>query len=219
MIRIAGWRRQPAPLCFFFPPVRSDHQGDSFMDFNSMLANVRRAMSLDRTFYQEVAYNERYSQEALMVVIVAAVLTGIGGFLSGVLSGNFLGALIGLIVGVVLAVAGYYIWTYIVQYVGKAMFQGQATVPQLLRTLGYAYAPMALGVLSFIPCFGGLIAFIGSIWSLVCGFFAVRETHKLSDGQTIITVLVGWLVVAVISAIVGTVFGVGAFGLGALAGR
>ena len=53
------------------------------MDFNSMIANVRRAMSLDRTFYQEVAYDERYSQEALMVVIVAAVLTGIGAFLGG----------------------------------------------------------------------------------------------------------------------------------------
>ncbi len=41
------------------------------MDFNSMIANVRRAMSLDRLFYQEVANDERYSQEALMVVIVA----------------------------------------------------------------------------------------------------------------------------------------------------
>ncbi len=50
------------------------------MDFNSMIANVRRAMSLDRSFYQEVAYNDRYSQEALMVVIVAAGLTGIGSF-------------------------------------------------------------------------------------------------------------------------------------------
>ena len=189
------------------------------MDFNSMLANVRRAMSLDRSFYQEVAYNERYSQEALMVVIVAAVLTGIGGFLGGVLGGNFGGALIGLIVGVILAVAGYYIWAYIVQFVGKSMFQGQATVPQLLRTLGYAYAPTALGVLSFIPCVGGLIALIGSLWSLVCGFFAVRETHRLSDGQAIVTVVIGWLIVFLITMAVGLVFGVGFLGLGLLVGR
>lgn len=188
------------------------------MDFNSMIVNVRRAMSLDRTFYQEVAYNERYSQEALMVVIVTAVLTGIGGFLGGVVRGNFFSALIGLLVGVVMAVVGYYLWAYIVQFVGKSMFQGEATVPQLLRTLGYAYAPTALGILSFIPCVGGLIALIGSIWSLVCGFFAVRETHKLSDGQTIVTVVVGWLVVVVITAIVGAIFGIGAFGLGALTG-
>ena len=189
------------------------------MDFNSMIANVRRAMSLDRTFYQEVAYDERYSQEALLVVIVAAVLTGIGSFLSGVLGGNWGGALLGLIGGVVWAVAGYYIWAYIVQFVGKAMFGGQATTPQLLRTLGYAYGPTALGVFSFLWCVGPLIALVGSIWSLVCGFFAVRETHRLGDGQTIITVIAGWLVVAVISLILGTIFGIGALGVGALTGR
>ena len=188
------------------------------MDFNSMIANVRRAMSLDRSFYQEVAYNERYSQEALMVVIVAAGLTGIGSFLSSIMTGYFLGALIGLIVGVVLAVAAYYVWVYVVQFVGKAMFQGQASVPQLLRTLGYAYGPTALGVLIFIPCVGPIIAFVGSIWSLVCGFFAVRETHKLSDGQAIITVVVGWLVIFLITMVVGMVFGIGAFGLSALSG-
>ncbi len=178
------------------------------MDFNSMIANVRRAMSLDRSFYREVANDERYNQEALMVVVVAAVLTGIGGFLGGILTGNFLGALVGLVVGVILAVAGYYIWSYVVQFVGKAMFQGQATVPQLLRTLGYAYAPTVLGVFSFIPCFGGLIALVGSIWSLVCGFFAVRETHGLSDGKTIVTVVAGWLLVLIITAVVSAIFGI-----------
>lgn len=189
------------------------------MDFNSMIANVRRAMSLDRTFYQEVAYNERYSQEALMVVVFAAVLTGIGNLLSGVIGGNFGGALLGLIVGVVMAVAGYYIWAYVVQFVGKAMFQGQATAPQLLRTLGYAYGPTALGVLSFIWCVGPLVAFAGGVWSLVCGFFAVRETHKLSDGQTIVTVLAGWLVVTLLTLAVGLVFGVGAMSAGMIFGR
>jgi hypothetical protein len=189
------------------------------MDFNSMITNVRRAMSLDRTFYQEVANDERYNREALMVVVVASVLTGIGGFLSGMFRGDFAGALLGLIIGVILAVVGYYVWAFIVQFVGKAMFQGQATTAQLLRTLGYAYGPTALGVFSFIPCFGGLIALIGGIWSLVCGFFAVRETHRLSDGQTIVTVVVGWLVVFIITMLVGGIFGLGALSMGALYGR
>jgi hypothetical protein len=189
------------------------------VDFNSMIANVRRAMSLDRTFYREVANDERYNREALMVVIVASVLTGIGGFLTGVVRLDFVGAFVGLIISVLMAVAGYYLWAYIVQFVGKSMFQGQATAPQLLRTLGYAYGPTALGVFSFIPCFGGLIALIGGIWSLVCGFFAVRETHGLSDGQTIVTVVVGWLVVFIITMVVGGIFGLGALSMGALFGR
>lgn len=103
-----------------------------------------------------------------------------------------------MIVGVLLAVARYYIWAYIAYFVGKSMFQGQGTPPQLLRTLGYAYGPTALAVFSFIPCVGGLIALLGGIWSLVCGFFAVREAHRLSDGQTIVTLVVGWLVAVIL---------------------
>jgi hypothetical protein len=189
------------------------------VDLNSMISNVRRAMSLDRLFYQEAANDDRYTREALMVVIVAAVLTGIGAFLGQLLSGGILKAFLGLIVGVIMAVVGYYIWAYVVQFVGKSMFGGQATAPQLLRTLGYAYGPTALGVLAFIPCIGGLIALVGSIWSLVCGYFAVRETHKLSDGQTIITVVAGWIVVLLITLGVGLIFGVGAMGMSAAFGR
>jgi len=188
------------------------------VDFNSMVTNVRRAMSLDRAFYQEVAEDERYNREALMVVVVAAALTGIGGFLGSLLLGNPLRALLALVAGIVMAVAGYYVWAYLVQILGKAMFQGQATAPQLLRTLGYAYGATALGVLSFVPCIGWIFALGGGVWSLVCGFFAVRETHRIRDGQAIVTVLVGWLVVGIISAALLAVLGVGAVGMNAIFG-
>lgn len=176
------------------------------MDFNAMLGNVRRAMALDRNFYQEVAGDARYSQEALLVVVIAAALNSIGTFLSVLLTGNPLRALLGLVAGLVVAVAGYYIWAYLVQFLGKAFFQGQATTPELLRTLGYAYAPTALGVLSFVWCVGWLFPLVGGIWSIVCGVFAVRETHKLGDGQAIVTVVAGWIVIGVLSAFVYAIF-------------
>ena len=63
---------------------------------------------------------------------------------------------------------------------------------------------------------------MGGIWSLVCGFFAVRETHKLSDGQTIVTVILGWLVVGIVYAVVwgvlGLVFGISMAGMNAVFG-
>ena len=124
------------------------------MDFNLMLANVRRAVSLDRSFYQEAAADERYKQEALMVVIIAAALAGAGSFLNQLFGLNFFGAIVALVVDVALVVAGYYIWAYVVQWLGSAMFKGQGTAPELLRTMGYAYAPMALRVFAFIPCVG-----------------------------------------------------------------
>jgi hypothetical protein len=72
----------------------------------------------------------------------------------------------------------------------------------MLRTLGFAYAPQALGILAFIPCVGGFIALAASLWYLVCGFFAVRTTHRITDGQAIITMFIAWLIVAVITVVV-----------------
>jgi hypothetical protein len=63
------------------------------MDLNAMLANIRRAMSLDRTFYQEAAADARYNQEALGVVILAAALSGVGSFLSQLFGGRNYSAL------------------------------------------------------------------------------------------------------------------------------
>lgn len=189
------------------------------MDTTNLIEHVMRAVRFDAAFYREAANDERYSRQALTVVLIVAALSGLGAFLGNVLAGAIFSALFGLILGVALAVAGYYVWVYVVYYIGSRFFQGRATAPQLLRSLGYAYAPMALGVLSFIPCFGGLVALAGSVWSLACGFFAVREVHQLDDGKTLITVIGGWLAVAIVTAVVGmiaAIFGIGAMGMGAL---
>ncbi len=193
------------------------------MDTSSLMDNVRRAVTFDATFYRQAANDERQGQKAMQVVLLVAGLSAIGSFLGNILGGNFFGAFAALLLSLAAVVVGYYIWAYAVQWVGAQFFQGRATAPQLLRTLGYAYAPMALGLLSFIPCFGGLIAFVGWIWAIACGFFAVREVHQLDDGRTLITVVVAWigvaLIIGLISVILSALFGISAFGMSALFGR
>ncbi|HAJ35035.1 MAG TPA: hypothetical protein DCL15_05020 [Chloroflexi bacterium] len=191
------------------------------MDTSALLNDIRRAVTFDASFYRQAANDERYSQQALIVVMIVAALSGAGAFLRSILSGHILGALVGLVLGVGLAIVGYFVWVYVIQYVGAQFFQGRATAPQLQRTLGYAYAPTMLGFFSFIPCLGGLVALAGSLWALACGFFAVREVHQLDDGKMLLTVIIGWVVVMVLTAIVGLIgelFGAGAMGLGALFG-
>lgn len=172
------------------------------MDFNALIAYGRRAMSLEVPFYEEAARNESMTRDALNMVIVVAVLNGLGAFIGQLLGLNFLAAFAFLIVQTILSVALYYVAAYVTQYVGAAMFKGQGTQQQMLRTLGFAHAPQALGVLSFIPCVGGFIALAAGLWYLVCGFFAVRTTHRLTDGQAIITMFIAWLIVFVITAVV-----------------
>lgn len=191
------------------------------MDTSTLINDIRRAVTFDASFYRQAANDDRYSQQALTIVMVVAALSGVGAFLSNIFSANFIGAIVGLVLGIGFAIVGYFVWVYVVQYVGAQFFQGRATVPQLQRTLGYAYVPTVLGFFSFIPCLGGLVALAGSLWALACGFFAVREVHQLDDGKTLLTVIIGWVVVMVLTAIVGLIgalFGAGAMGLGALFG-
>jgi len=187
------------------------------MDFGGMIGRVIRAVRLDKALYEEVESDTSLNQEALIVVIIAALLSGIGSFLGALVGGRGIGqAILGLVVGIVMAVVGYYIWAFVTYFVGKSLFQGTADYGELLRTLGYAFAPTALGVLSFIPCAGPILAVLGFIWSLVCGVVAVREALDFDTTKAVLTVLIGWIVWVLVSAIIGMTLGVGAVGLGAI---
>jgi hypothetical protein len=186
------------------------------MDLAKMFNRVTRAAMLDVGLYEEVEADTSLNQEALIVVILVSVLSGIGGFLQGVFSGDIGAALLALVVGVVLGVVSYYIWAYVTYFVGTNLFGGTADAGELLRVLGYASGPRVLGVLGFIPCVGGLAGIVGAIWALVAGVIAVREALDFDTTKAVLTVIIGWVIVLAISIAVGLVFGIGAAGLGAL---
>jgi hypothetical protein len=71
-------------------------------------------------------------------------------------------------------------------------------------------------VLTFIPCLGGLFGFAGAIWALVAGFIGVREALDLDTGKTIVTVIIGWVIIFIINLVIGGIIGAGALGVGAI---
>jgi hypothetical protein len=188
------------------------------MDFGVMINRMIRAAMLDIAFYEEAEADTSLTQEALMVVILVSIVGGIGSFLGGIIGGDIGAAIIGLIVAVVLGVINYYIWAYITYFVGTNLFEGTADPGELLRTLGYASSPRVLGILGFIPCVGWLIALIGGIWALVAGVVAVRQALDFDTTKAVITVIIGWAIILIITLVIGTVLGIGALGVGALSG-
>ena len=186
------------------------------MDFGAMIDRVRRAAMLDVGLYQEVEADTSLNQEALIVVVLASIAAGIGSLVGSLLLGGNIGpGFMALIVAAVLGVVNYYIWSYLTYFVGTSLFGGTADPGELLRVLGYASGPRVLGVLSFIPCVGWVFGLGGAIWALVAGVIAVREALDFDTTKAVLTVIIGWLVILVITTIVGTVLGVGALGLGA----
>ncbi|MBS1250560.1 MAG: hypothetical protein MAG431_02154 [Chloroflexi bacterium] len=149
------------------------------------------------------------------MVILVSIAGGIGAFLGALFGGGFGAAILGLILPVVLGVINYYIWAYVTYFIGTNLFDATADPGEMLRVLGYASGPRALSVLSFIPCLGGIAGLVGGIWALAAGFIGTREALDLDTGKTLVTVVIGWVVIFVITLVVSSILGIGAMGVGA----
>jgi hypothetical protein len=168
---------------------------------------------LDWTVFREIAEDESALTEAAIIVVVASFLSAIG---SAIGSGSFFVVFfVSWLVGILISWIG---WAVITYFIGTALFKGDADIPEMMRVLGYAYAPNVLGFFGFIPCVGWLLALIGGILSLIAAVFAIREAMEFDTGNAVLTIVIGWIVVFVINLIVGLVVGGGMLAASGLTG-
>jgi hypothetical protein len=184
----------------------------------SLPDRMLRAARLNVQVYEEVEADTTATTQALLVVVLVALAQGIGGALGATMSNapgaNPIGSLIGGVVG---GLIGWAIWSFVIFFVGTRIFGGTATYGELLRTLGFAEAPLIINILGFIPVLGGIIGLVAFIWALVTGFIATRQALDLSNGKTVGTIVVAICVLILVFVVLGVVFG-GIFALGMLAG-
>lgn len=159
----------------------------------SILKRMIRAAKLDSTLYEEVEADEAATAQALTVVVIASVCSGIG---NAVVTG-----ITGLVGGVILALVVWLIWSFITYLVGTKVFGGTASYGELLRTIGFSDSPGVLLIFSFIPIIGVLILFIVWVWELVAMVVAVRQALDFSTGKAILTCIVGFIVFVLIAII------------------
>ena len=181
---------------------------------NKIINRALRAALLDREFFQEAENDIELNQEALLVVIIVSVASGVAAFIASLINRSFGLAVLGLSISTAVGIANYYIWAYVTHFIGTNMFKGQAEPGELLRVLGYASAPRVLSLLVFIPCIGPLLGLAGSIWALVAGFVGAQEALDLDTTETLVTVVLGWLAILIISGVVTSILGISALGLG-----
>jgi hypothetical protein len=184
-----------------------------------LLDRMVRAAKLEVSLYEEVEKDASATNQALLVVVIASVCSGIGAAISGQMASGLGGFSAGLVVGAIIALFGWLVWSFITYFIGTRVFKGpqtEATYGQLLRCIGFSDSPLVLSILSFIPFLGWIISFVASIWALVAMVIAVRQALDFSTGRAIATCIVGFIVLIVVSAIVGLLTG-GLIALGGLA--
>ena len=149
------------------------------------------ALTFRSGVYDDVEKDTSFTQTAWIIVIVASFLSALG---SG-------GGLIAAIIGTIFAVIGFYVFVWIINWVGREVFKAVVTVDELIRTLGLAAIWSAFGVLGLIPVLGGLIALLASLLGLAASLIATKAALDLEWVQTIVTVVIGFIVEMVIVAI------------------
>lgn len=156
---------------------------------------VQRVMGIFRfnvATFEEIEHDTRSMSQAALVVLLVALFSGIGDSVLASFSGRvlpygtpFWQAFVTVFIWTFL---GWFVWSLITYLVGTLLFKGKATLAEMMRVLGFAFAPL---MLSIVP---GIGALVGGIWTMAAAFLAVRQGLDLDDFQTSITILVGFAV-------------------------
>lgn len=159
-----------------------------------MVDRILRAIRLDFTVFREIAEDQSALNEAAIIVAVVTFFSAIG---SAVGSGGFVVSF--LVNWIVAILVGWLGWAALTWLVGTKMFKGDADIPEMMRVLGYASAPRILGIFGVIPCLGWIAALAGGILALIAGVLAIREAMDFETSNAILTVVISWVVVMIVT--------------------
>ena len=170
---------------------------------HSMVDRMVGASRLDIHIFEEVEADTSATRQALSVVFLVALATGIA-------SMGTIGVP-GLLVGVVVSVAGWAIWAWIVYFIGTKIIpehETHADWGQLARSLGFAQSPGVLRVFGVVPGVGGIIFLVVSVWMLVSMVIAVRQAlDYTSTLRAIGVVLIGFIPYVILMSIAFAILG------------
>jgi len=168
------------------------------------------AFSFRSGVYKEVERDTSFTQTAWLLVIVIAFLENLGSNASS----NVGAWLIGAVAGTIVAVIAFAVGAFVINWVGRTVFNADVTFNELVRTLGLAYVWHIVGVIGVLTAFSDTLKcllapafFVASIMGFIAWFVAVKEALDLEWVQTIVTLILGWLAVFVVTLIFGMVLG------------
>jgi len=169
----------------------------------SMVDRMVGVARLDVPTYEAIEHDQSATTPALIVVVLAAIAGGIGSLGEG--GEGFIGGILG-------TVLFWAVFSGVAYFVGTRLLgtpDTSSSWQEVLRTLGFAYTPLLLGVFGIIPFFGWIIAIVAVLWFLCTATIALRQALDMSTGRAIGTALISLIPALIVVGIIGRVFGIG----------
>lgn len=158
---------------------------------------IVRAMKLDASLYEEVEADKHALNQAMGVVLLAAVAGGV----ASIGHAGYGGILVKVIAGLI----GWYVWAFLTYVIGTKLLpqpQTQSDYGEMLRTLGFAAAPGILQILCVIPGLWTIVFLATHVWMLAAMVIAVRQALDYTSTMRAISVcVIGWLVLILIQGL------------------
>jgi hypothetical protein len=152
-----------------------------------MLINrILGVFKLSARTFEEVENDPNATGQAALVVAAASLLIGLGaGFTTEIGTTEFFFTFISIVLW---AFIGWVVWSALTLFIGTRLLKGRADMGQMLRVIGFAQAPLGLGI---IPLIGGPI---GVLWTAAAVFVAIRQGLDFTGARAMLTMLVGFLI-------------------------
>ena len=178
-----------------------------------MFDKIVGAFTFRAGVYKEVEEDSAFTPTAWMIVAAVAFLSALGACAVVLRSSGAGRWIIGSIGSAIFAVLGFALACFVVDWVGRTFFNAEVNFEEVVRTLGLAYVWNIvgfLGILSVSPVLGfttGIFRFVGAVAGFAAWLIAAKEALDLEWPQTIGTIIIGWVVTAIVTAVAGLILG------------
>ena len=188
-----------------------EFQTTGFQNVGNWLVRLAR---LDLTVFDDVKDEATATVPALAVVVVASLLAGLGSWLwwifeidfpGGIDEKNFEAFWKTFILGGIFMAALWLLWVYISAMILSRVYRASADMNQMIRTMGLAFAPMAI---SFLVVIGVLAVPFGAFAvgaTLLLTNAAMQAATDAEPQQVIVSNLAGFAVFAIALGILANV--------------
>ena len=155
---------------------------------------VKGVLALDARTFEEIEADRSANMQALLVVVAASVAAGLGASVQ-------LGPL-GILRETVGALVGWVMWAGVTWLIGAKLLpelQTRTDMGELLRVIGYAYAPNLFALFAFVPVIGLAVRTVIAFWLLAATVIAVRQALDYrSTLRATAVVFIGWIIFVLI---------------------